>query len=65
MSCDFGRAMRRISLVATAWISKMGEAIHCMIPSASARFSGDPLRIGMINVDRVGIEVPLSRQEGI
>jgi hypothetical protein len=40
-----------------------GELIHCLATSA-AGIPGEPAKVAMIIVDRVGSEVPLSGEEG-
>jgi hypothetical protein len=40
-----------------------GELIHCLFTSA-AGIPGEPAKVALIIVDRVGSEVPLSGEEG-
>jgi len=58
MTCDFGRAVNRLSSAVNP--RDAGEVIHC-VPA----FPGESAKVAEIIVDKSGSDVPLSGQEGI
>jgi hypothetical protein len=58
MTCDFGRAVSRLSCAVNP--RDAGEVIHC-VPG----FPKDLAKVAGIIVDKVDSDVPLSGQEGI